>query len=313
MPSVTATGRAVVCMFHLLKYRAGNNRLRNGLIRRGWVCIPILIIILLSASESVAAQSEIGTASWATTGNTFVFSASGTLSYTDESVPNGRAGYNSAGSNITLVVGTVAGDNISMEEKVHGLGPYPSTLDPNSTWPQNPLSLHFYIPPGHLQATLLASPIDSAVALIPFPFDNSTVIQMVSEGPVRTSFGDVDAWTLAVNVNGSGRFNYPGVGDFTGDGSLSLSYDSQLGLLLAMYVIVSGTTKNPSGPASYSNSLSLTSKPSSVSLAPVKGNGLGVSPVYIILVAAVAASVVVAGLLVRSRRHPDQQFVRTGT
>ncbi len=193
-------------------------------------------------------------------------------------------------------------------------GQYNVSLDLGAQWaPNSPIP--FYIPPSMLQTTLngLAHSFGNALQL---PIGNNTAEYSVFEGQVSTGVGEIEAWTMSVDMkNGSGSC-FLCEGSFEGGAmeSASVSFDSLTGLRIAYQGSLFGplvsllSAGGGKVPYSFKFDQTMTSKPPAVEFASVPSQGLPtpLAPVLAVVVVMAAVSSAVF-YLSRRRRHAATQ------
>ena len=281
--------------------------------------ITCLFAVLLVAP--VAYTQTSSTSIWYGVGNIFVLTSN--ITTAQPSIVNGQQTTHVVRENLTqdIQVERVEGANVTFlfSAMANGVSQYQfnESLDLGGEWP-SPSPVPFYIPPSILQTTL-SSLVHGFGAGLPLPIKNNTATYSVFEGPVSTGVGEVEAWTMAVNMtNGSGEC-YSCDGTFQGGASenASMSFDSMTGLRVAYHLglsgILSGLAVSGGGTLGpYHNVVdqSLTSKPSDVQLATSygssssteSGSGIPEFPYVAITLIVLSAVVVVSYLAVRLRR-----------
>ncbi len=235
--------------------------------------------------STVLAQSNSMRPSWATAGNWFAWSVS-----SNESAPGVKSSLTNLILNLT--VQSVTGTSVTLLES-SGAGNSTASFDLNSPIPPESNSTYFYIPPAQLQSTLsgLATTLMSSLAFPKTGFANTSTVSMRKVG---TSLGDVNTWTLEA----SSKSTTQSESAFQGQATASLSYDSQLGLLMVAQIKENGTfSGQQSGPASLSIDIALTGRSPSVHLTPAGSSGtpeVTIIAVTAVTVAAITVAVSVA-------------------
>jgi len=283
------------------------------------LAISCLFAALLVAPVAYSQTSSTNT--WYGLGNIFVLTSS--ITTARPLIVNGQQTTHVDRENLTqeMRVESVEGANVTFlfSAMMNGVPQYQfnESLDLGTEWP-SPSSFPFYIPPSILQTTL-SSLVHGFGAGLPLPIKNSTAAYSLFEGPVSTGVGEVEAWTMSVNMtNGSGEcYSCDGTFQAGAGENASISFDSMTGLRVAYHVRLSGIlTGLPTsggeteGPYHFAVDQTLTSKPPDVQLAPPSGTssstkgGAGIPefPYVAIALVVLSAVVVVSYLTVRLRR-----------
>jgi len=291
----------------------------SGTTSRDKLLTTSCILAVLLVAPVAYAQSS-GTNTWYGVGNTFVLTSN--ITTTQPMIVNGQQTTHVDRENLTqeIRIESVEGVNVTFlfSALTNGVSQYQfnESLVLGTEWP-SPSSFPFYIPPSTLQTTL-SSLVHGFGTGLPLPI-NSTATYSVVEGPVSTGVGEVEAWTVSVNMtNGSGEC-YSCDGTFQGGASenASMSFDSMTGLRIAYHVrlsgILTGLPASPpggTGPYHFAVDQALTSKPSDVQLAPPYGTSSSTKsapsipefPYVAIALVVLSTLVVVSYLVVRLRR-----------